>query len=203
MTIDQDMLEQIAQQGLGHIVALAHCPNCGYIAKSSEEETLLARVESPCPNCAITGHGAGLGPNNYLEVANWIGEFAASDLRRDHSSAVILFCSFVEAMLETLKDDYLKLHPMSRISKPNKPISFKNVFGVTFEDAFSDAPTRLKDFPSAWKDLREKRNKFLHGRSSYVIHRSDAHMAVAVTADAVNSYRWLHNKHCLSYSSAA
>jgi len=200
MNIDEDILEEIARQGLGHIVALERCPNCNYIATSDEE---LARRDSPCPNCAITGLAAGLGPSNYLDVANWIGEYAASNNRRDQSSAVILFCSFVEAMLETLKDDYLKLHPMSPTTKGRKRIEFKDVFGVTFRDALSDAPTRLKDFPSAWEDLRDKRNKFLHGGSSYVIHRSDARKAVTVTADAVNSYRWLNNKHCLSCSPAA
>jgi ssDNA-binding Zn-finger/Zn-ribbon topoisomerase 1 len=56
MNIDEDMLEQIAKQGLGHIVALDRCPNCNYIATSDEE---LARRDSPCPNCAVTGHSAG------------------------------------------------------------------------------------------------------------------------------------------------
>ncbi len=202
MSIDQDMLEQIAKQGLGHIVALVRCPNCGYIAKSLEEETLLERRDSPCPNCAITGQSAGLAPNNYLEVANWIGEFAVSDNRRDYSSAVIVFCSFVEAMLETLKDDYLKLHPLPT-SKRRKRFGFKDVFGVTFKDALNHAPPKLKEFASAWEDLREKRNRFLHGSSSYVINRSDANTAVALTADAVSSYRWLNNRHCLKYSRAA
>jgi hypothetical protein len=109
----------------------------------------------------------------------------------------------VEAILETLKSDYLNLHPRASSSKPDKRLSFKDVFGVTFKDALSDAPSRLKSFPFAWEELRDKRNRFLHGKSSYLINGSDARKAVDVTADAVNTYRWLNNKYCLRPHAAA
>jgi len=197
MEIEDDILEHIAEQGLGHIVALSRCPNCNYIAKSSEEETLLARVESPCPHCGITGHGAGIAPNNYLQVANWIGEYAASPNRRDHSSAVLLFCSFVEGMLETLKSDYLRSKSNTSIAKVNKRRDFKDIFGMTLKAALNDAPSKLKEFPIVWGELRDKRNRFLHGHSSYLIGAADARQAVSLAAEAVNVYRWLNNKHCL------
>jgi hypothetical protein len=151
MSIEQDMLEQIAEQGLGHILALVRCPNCAYIAKSFEEENLLARRDSPCPNCAMTGQSAGLAPNNYLEVANWIGEFCSLRKSTRLFVAVIVFCSFVEAMIETLKDDYMKQHPTLLISRRRRRLDFKDVFGMTFKDALNDAPPKLKEFVCAWE----------------------------------------------------
>lgn len=196
--MDESIREIAAKQGLGHIVALARCPSCNYIAKSFEEETSLARRDLPCPHCGVTGNGAGLAPNNYLRVANWIGEYAISDNCRDHASAVFLFCSFVEAILEKLKGDYLELHPALKSKfKPNRRLTFKDVFGDTFSNLLSAAPTRLKNLPSIWEELRDKRNRFLHGESSYLISRSDAYKAMDSTVDAVNVYRWLNNKHCL------
>ncbi len=196
--MDEGVIENIARQGLGNIVALARCPDCNYIAQSDDEETMLATKDQPCPQCGIVGYGAGLVPNNYLDVANWIGEYAVSNNRRDHASAVFLFCAFVEVILETLKNDCLELHPKVKLKfKPDKWLSFKDVFGATFKDSLRVAPARLKNFSSIWEELRDKRNKFLHGKSSYLIGRSDAHKAMNSTVDVVNVYRWLNNKHCI------
>jgi hypothetical protein len=196
--MEDNIIENIARQGLGHIIALTRCPDCNYIAQSDNEETMLARRDQACPRCGIVGCSAGLVPSNYLDVANWIGEYAASGNRRDQASAVFLFCAFVEAILEILKEDYVKLHPGMKLKfSSDRQVSFKDVFGATFKDSLSAAPDRLKKFPSVWEELRDKRNRFLHGKSSYFIGRLDAHNATNSTVDAVNVYRWLNNKHCV------
>jgi hypothetical protein len=197
--MDEEMREIIAQQGLGHIIALARCPDCNYIATSCDEEDSLAKKGSPCPKCGVVGYGAGIAPNNYLEVASWIGNYAAMENRRDYTSAVILFCAFVESILETLKDDYLALHPEIKLRfKADKRLLFKDVFGVSFAESVATAPINIRDFPSVWEELRDKRNRFLHGKSSYLMSRTDAHKAMDFTGNALQVYRWLNNKHCLN-----
>jgi len=193
--MDEEMRGYIAQQGLGHIIALARCPECNYIAATFEEENSLERRDSPSPKCSGVGYSAGPAPNNYLNVANWIGEYAVIENRRDYTSAVILFCAFVESILETLKEEYLAIHPEIRL--PNRRLSFKHVFGASLAESVVNAPTRISSFPSVWEELRDKRNRFLHGKSSYLISQADAYKAMDHAGDAVAVYRWLNNQYCL------
>lgn len=197
MLMNRDMCERAARQGLRSIGIRARCPNCNYIAETSKEKHILLRRNSPCPKCGIIGRTARVAPSNYLDVANWIGEYAVAKNRRDQASAVILFCALVESILETLKDDYLALHPKTK-TKVNKRSDFTGVFGVKLGDLLSAAPDKLKQFPSEWKELREKRNKFLHGKSSsYHIHEADAYKAMDLALVAIRVYVWLNNRYCL------
>lgn len=197
--MDKKMRERAARQGLGHIVARARCPNCNYIAETTKEEDALSRCDLACPKCGVVGQGARIAPNNYLYVATWVGEFAVSNNRRDHVAAVVLFCALTESILETLKDDYLTLCPHIKSKfKPTADPSFKDVFGKTFGDVLESAPMDIKGFPSDWKNLRDKRNKFLHGKSSsYQIREVDAHKAMDLTLTAIRVYVWLNNTYCL------
>jgi hypothetical protein len=181
-------------------VARARCPNCNYIAETTKEEDVLSRPDLACPKCGVIGRVARIAPHSHLlDVATWVGEFAVSNNHRDHVAAVVLFCALTESILETLKDDYLKLHPpIKSKSKRTTDPSFEDVFGKTFGDVLKSAPTGVKGFPSAWEKLRNKRNKFLHGKSSsYQIREVDAHTAMDLTLTAIWAYVWLNNRYCL------
>jgi len=201
--LDRNLLERAAQQGLGHIGVRSRCYNCNYIAETDDEEDRLAKTNLSCPNCGLAGRGAGLAPSKYLDVANWIGQYAKTEYRRDHVSAVVLFCALTESILETLKDDYLGIHPkkknkLKKKLESNKGPDFKDVFNNTLSDLLKTAPPNLRDFPSRWKDLREKRNKFLHAKSSsYLIHKTDADEAIVLTLMVFHVYTWLNNNYCL------
>lgn len=192
-----NLRSRAAQQGIGIIAASVSCTNCNYIAETNEEKDILLRVNAPCPKCGTSGQTRGMAPSRYIDVANWIGEYAATKIRRDHVSAVIMFCALTESILETLKDKYISIHPEIKL-KPKKYLLFKDIFGSTLCDLLNNAPGILKNFTLEWDKFREKRNKFLHGKSSsYHITESDAHEAMDLALVAIQVYVWLNNKYCL------
>jgi phage FluMu protein Com len=189
----------LAQQGLGTTLGPIRCPKCNYLAVLWSEKMLLIKKGEPCPNCKSTNKTARIALDNYTEVGNWLGEYAVSDSRRDHTSAVILFCALTEAILETIIEDYLELHPDRKLLVATKDKrTIKDVLGLSLTDLLRAAPVSVKTFPQQWEVLRTKRNRFLHGRSSsFGMTKDDAEKAMDYAPAAINVFAWLNNKYCL------
>jgi hypothetical protein len=140
-----------------------------------------------------------LGINRYGLVANWIGEYAISEGARDHASAVVMFCALTEALLENIIEDYFELHPEVK-SKFNDPerVKIEDVLGANLPKLLEQAPSDIRDFPDNWKTMRDKRNLFLHGKSSsFHINQTDAFSAMDFVPKAVSVFAWLNNRYCL------
>jgi hypothetical protein len=140
-----------------------------------------------------------LGINRYGLVGNWIGEYATSESPRDHVSSVIMFCALTEALLENIIEDYFDLHPEVRLKfKDPERVKIDDVLGDKLPKLLEQAPKDIRDFPDSWKTLREKRNLFLHGKSSnFHIIQTDAFAAMDLVPKAVSVFAWLNNKYCL------
>jgi hypothetical protein len=197
--MDEKIRVHLAQQGLGSTLVPTRCSKCNYLAILWPEKIQLIKRGESCPNCESTDKTARISLSNYIEVANWLGEDAVSDNRRENISAVILFCALVEAILETIIDDYLELHPDKKLQFINNDRrTIKDVLGSKLDDLLQAAPDSLKSFPQNWEELRIKRNKFLHGKSSsFGLTKDDAKKAMDYTSSAFAVFAWLNNKYCL------
>ncbi len=159
----------------------------------------LIRKREPCPNCKSTNKTARISLDSYTEVGNWLGEYAVFDNRRDYTSAVIMFCALTEAILESIIDEYLELHPDKKLQFANNNMrTIKDVLGSKLSDLLQAAPDNLKTFPENWEELRMKRNRFLHGKSSsFAITQDDAKKAMDYALKAISVFAWLNNTYCL------
>jgi hypothetical protein len=104
-----------------------------------------------------------------------------------------------EAILETITDDYLELHPDKKSQFINNDKhTINDVLGSKLSDLLQAAPDSLKSFPENWEELRIKRNKFLHGKSSsFGMTKDDAKKAMDYVPCAISVFAWLNNKYCL------
>ncbi len=145
--MNDQLRSQLAKQGLGFTITPIRCPECNYLADSWEEKSRLLRRGAPCPNCKSTNATARITLDRYAEVANWLGEYAISNNRRDHASAVIMFCAFTEAILETIIDNCLEQHPDMKLQfDKNEKRTIKDVLGQNLSDLLNSAPQSVKTF---------------------------------------------------------
>lgn len=197
--MDDEIRTALVKQGMGGTLAPIRCSTCKYLASTFEEEEQLLRKGARCPHCGKTNKVAFITLDNYIMVCDWIGEFAVSSNRRDHVSAIIMFCALVESIIETVKKDYLILHPeiASQIKDPEKAL-IKDVFAKTITQLLDSAPSDIKQLPVEWDILRTKRNNFLHGHSGCLyINQNDAKNAMDLTPKAIAFFIWLNNKYCV------
>lgn len=188
-----------AKQGIGSIFIPDRCRVCNYLAITWAEKMALIQTASECPNCKTTGKKALITLSNYIDVANWVGEYTISSNRRDYASAVIMFCALFESCLEEIKQDYMDAHPDVKLEfESNERATLTDVLGSNLSQLLEQAPSDIKMFPIEWKEMRDKRNSFLHGKSSsYHINQADANKAMDLVANAVATFAWLNNKYCL------
>jgi hypothetical protein len=207
--MDLDERKEIAEQSLSVILPSAQCPVCNYAYESGIEELDAMYVDEPCPNCGAKGIPRVMSRANYLEVIDWIAQYAVSSKQCDHLAAVILYCALEESMLEELKIAKLKKCPnmqkelgvdISDLEAGNyrSHPTFKDIFGKNFTQLLTEAPEVLAALPEKAKVLRTKRNKFLHGKgSSNQMNASDAHQAMDLAAVLVKAYAWINNRYCI------
>lgn len=205
MSTTREDREDLARQGLSIILPSGECPQCGYAARSTHEEMHLMTSDLPCPNCNATGITMIVERTNYLDVFDWIAHCAIGSSRKDYVTGVIMFCALVESILEALKSKHLSIDPHRKNlldekfkNDPRGP-AFKDVFGMSLSNIVADGPPQIRRFPDRWNVLRDKRNNFLHGKSStYDIHEEDAHEAMDLALPLTQVYAWINNKYCLS-----
>ena len=163
------------------------------------EKLSLVRTASECPNCKTSGRKALISLSNYVNVANWVGEYAVSSNVRDYASAVVMFCALFESCLEEIIQDYMDLHPDIKLQFENKEkVTIKEVLGSSLPDMLEKAPSYIKSFPMDWKEIRDKRNLFMHGKSSsFHITQTDAKKAMDLVPIAIHTFAWLNNQYCL------
>jgi len=197
--MDEEIRIHVAKQGIGSISIPNRCRFCNYLAINWEEKTALIRTESECPNCKTSGRKSLISLGNYVDVANWVGEYAISANLRDYASAVVMFCALFESCLEEIIQDYMDLHPDIKTKFENREmVTLKDIFGVKLPELLEQAPTHIKGFPADWKEMRDKRNLFMHGKSSsFHINQADANKAMDLVPRAIHTFAWLNNQYCL------
>ncbi len=110
-----------------------------------------------------------------------------------------MFCAWFESCLEELNEDYLELHPdIKEKLEGKKRIYFEDVFGKTLSKLLETSPDYIKSFLVEWEEIRNKRNSFMHGKSSsYAITQDDGKKAMDLIANAVSTFVWINNQYCL------
>jgi hypothetical protein len=99
----------------------------------------------------------------------------------------------------------MDLHPDTKSRfENNEKVTLKDVLGVSFTKSLEPAPAHIKAFPSDWKEIRDKRNLFMHGKSSsFHINQADALAAMNLIPKAIETFAWLNNHYCLRGASSA
>jgi len=200
MTIEDKIRKALMKHGMGSTLVPIRCPSCNFLASTPEEEEQLFRKKAQCPHCGVKDKIAQITLDNYILVCDWIGQFATSSNHRDQVSATIMFCVLFESILETLKRDYISIHPEidSRIKDTEKTFKIKDVFGKTLIQLLDSAPLDIKQFPDEWETIRIKRNNFMHGHSGYLyLNQKDAQDVMDLTPKAIALFIWMNNKYCL------
>jgi hypothetical protein len=203
--MDDELRKTLVRQGMASTLIPIRCPECNYLARTLEEGEQLLRKGEKCPHCGIAGKIATITLYNYIMVFNWIGELAISSNRRDHASATIMFCALVEAIIETLKSDFLGIHTEVALELGNRErVSMKTVFGKTLTQLLNSAPSDIRDFPDEWEVIRNKRNDFLHGhKGDFYITQQDAQDAMDLLPKAIAVLVWLNNHYCIHQKTLA
>ena len=197
--MDDELRIHTAKQGIGSIFLPSRCRVCNYLALGWAEKLALIRVASECPNCKTSGRKALISLSNYALVANWVGEYAISENSRDYASAVVMSCALVESCLQEIVEDYMDLHDDIKLRfEDNEKVTLKDVLGVSLTQSLESAPAHVKAFPNYWKEIRTKRNLFMHGMSSsFHINQPDAYAAMDLIPKAIEVFVWLNNHYCL------
>lgn len=196
--MDARTRETVAKQGLGFILHSIRCSICQYIACGFSEEDTLERG-APCPKCGQRGDAGEL-VANYFAVANWVGEYSVSANRRDHAAAVILFCAWVESLLEALKETRVSTSSVLKQQYAGRSLSkvkFKEVFPGAPSALLDKAPEALRGFWPRFTALRKRRDLLLHGTSEYTLSERHAHEAFDLATLAISAYVWLNNEYCV------
>lgn len=141
------------------------CPSCGYISS----DPAFADPKTPCPLCSRPGgNRRPFPPGRQRQLDERIRRYFAEG---EWEIVVILSAALLEALLEDILDRIMAAHGAdvairSTVLDQVRAIGarlgklFPELTGEEFEDAVHALGNG--DFPKRWRELRDKRNAFIH-----------------------------------------
>ncbi len=167
------------------------CPQCLYIFYGRNQ----FEIHEKCPICNFSG-------------AWWV--FPSGPLCKiltailNHSKhefiAVILTCTLFECMLQNFLKQYMgKLEINDKlILKKHRNIEeqikilYKSFIGKSFKESIQE--TELKNYYDEWKEIKKKRNLFIHG-NVYAIGTETVEKSIKLSKNTFSLFAWLNNKY--------
>ncbi len=128
-----------------------------------------------------------------------------SDTHEEHQVVVLLTAAMLEKLFGELllrmfvksSKDWEKARGAVRAMRGHKDREkvFARIAGVSLEEAV--AKSGVSGFYARWQEIRELRNKFMHGMP-FAIHVSDTEKAFELPKDAFRVFAHLHNRFCVT-----
>jgi len=173
------------------------CRHCLYT-----DNELDPRPTRVCPNCGKKGRKTLYQRYNIQYFLEMVQRLYIKD---EPQAVVLIVCTMLERLVEDLLVEIMTKHSMDddaiddelrrfeRFSDRAECL-FKKYSGMTLAKAIESI--HIKGFWQTWKDVKKKRDGFIHGKAS-MISRSDGQKSFVLALDAQNVFSQLHNKYSL------
>ena len=169
------------------------CVHCRYV--DNELDISRTRV---CPHCGKSGTRVLYRKYNVQHFLELIQRLYT---KNEPEAIVLVACAMLERLLEDLLIEMMEKHNLDddaidrklkdfwRLDERAKKL-FKAYSGKTLAQELSPA----KGFWKIWKELRYKRDEFIHGRASVIIP-SDGRKGFELALNAEHIFSQIHNKY--------
>ena len=124
-------------------------------------------------------------------------------IKNEPESIVLLACAVLERLLEDLLIEIMEKHSLDDNAIDRKLKDFwrlddrvKRLFKAHTGKTLAQELGPIKGFWKLWKNLRGKRDKFMHGNAS-AITPSHGKMAFELALNAEQAFSQMHNKYAL------
>jgi hypothetical protein len=178
-------------------VMYCRCTHCNYV-----DNELDFRKTRVCPHCGQTGTRMLFQKYSIQYFLELIQRLYMKD---EPQAIVLVVCGMLERLLEDLLIEIMRKHKLDDATIDERLVKAwrleDRVKGLFKEYSMSTLPQvietlSIKDFWETWKDLKEKRDQFMHGKPA-AMKNSDGKKAFELALDAQYVFAQIHNKYCL------